>query len=194
MWMPLFIGDYLADTRRLTLEQHGAYLMLIMDYWRNGPPPDDDETLARILAVPDTDWKRLRRVIEPYFTIAGGCWRHTRIDHEFGRAEIKQKTFHDRAVKAAAARQAQQQAHLQVQQQDNLQAGDVTFTSTFTEKIPLPPPFTTTKEESKHVPRKRVANGEGSHVFDSYAEAYASRYGTNPVRNAKVNSQIKQII
>lgn len=147
MWMPLFIGDYLADTRRLTLEQHGAYLMLIMDYWRNGPPPDSDPTLARILAISESDWKALRPVIEPFFTIEGGKWRHGRIDQEFSRAADKQKNFEIRAQKAVAARKAQQQDAQQVEQQDAQQVGDVTFTSTST--------FTTTstkKTNGAHAP------------------------------------------
>ena len=89
MWMPLFIGDYIADTRRLTLEQHGAYLMLIMDYWRNGPPPDDDATLARILSIDVTHWKRIRNAVSPFFQIDGGLWRHRRIDEEYVKAKDK---------------------------------------------------------------------------------------------------------
>ena len=48
-WFAFNIKDYLSDTMRLTTEAHGAYLLLILDYYESeGPSPDDDFILAAI--------------------------------------------------------------------------------------------------------------------------------------------------
>ena len=85
-WMPFYIGDYLRDTSRLSTEQHGAYLLLTMDYWVNGPLPDDDAALGMIARMTPGGWKRMRNVLESFFQVKDGRWNHRRIDRERTRA------------------------------------------------------------------------------------------------------------
>jgi uncharacterized protein YdaU (DUF1376 family) len=88
-WMPLYIADYLRDTSRLTTEGHGAYLLLIFDYWTSGRPlPDDDNQLAAIARLGVARWKQLRPVLAQFFQIEDGIWHHKRIDVELKRAAL----------------------------------------------------------------------------------------------------------
>lgn len=102
-WLPLYVADYKADTSRLTTEQHGAYLLIIMDYWRNGPPPDDDAVLAQITGLPLDRWKKHRPIIERFFAVDDGAWTQKRIELEL----LKAKRVNDQkseAGKASAAK------------------------------------------------------------------------------------------
>jgi uncharacterized protein YdaU (DUF1376 family) len=88
-WMPLYVADYLRDTRRLTAAEHGAYLLLIMEYWTSGSLPDDDRQLSRITCMTPAEWRRARPNVQPFFTDG---WKHKRIDAELARsAEISSK-------------------------------------------------------------------------------------------------------
>lgn len=91
-WMPFYPADYLADTRRLTTEQHGAYLLLLMDSWSSGALPDDDDVLARVAGLDAERWAQVRPVIARYFQIADGQWVHARIERERER-EHAQASF-----------------------------------------------------------------------------------------------------
>lgn len=106
LWMPLWIGDYLSDTTRLDTTQHGAYLLLIMDYWKNGPPPNDDTILARITGSSPDQWKQLRPTIEPFFQLNNGTWHHKRIDREMSFAVRNQTQIRQNSLKGVAARRA----------------------------------------------------------------------------------------
>lgn len=103
-WMPLVIGDYLKDTSRLTTEQHGAYLLLIMSYWTDGAPPDDDEELATITRLALRDWKRQRPKLARFFQIGGGVWRHKRIETELADATDRKASYSARGSAGASAR------------------------------------------------------------------------------------------
>jgi uncharacterized protein YdaU (DUF1376 family) len=66
-WMPLHIGDYLADTPHLSTTEHGAYCLLLMAHWRLGHLPDDDAALARIAKLRIDHWRRIAGVIRNFF-------------------------------------------------------------------------------------------------------------------------------
>ena len=103
-WMPFYPADYLADTRRLTTEQHGAYLLLLMDSWSSGALPDDDSVLARVAGLDAESWARARQALAGYFEIADGKWVHARIEREREHAQAYAQASSGRGKKAAAAR------------------------------------------------------------------------------------------
>lgn len=99
-YMPLFVGDYLADTQHLTAAEHGAYLLLIMTYWqREKPLPDDDRKLARIARLGDDEWAAARETLAEFFEARDGLWLHGRIEREL-------EVIADKREKARAAGRA----------------------------------------------------------------------------------------
>ena len=106
VWMPLYIGDYLAATQRLTTEQHGAYLLLLIDYWRNGPPPFDDAVLAQITHLKLSAWRKMKPVIIGFFKLDDGKLIHSRVEAERGKAIFHQARRSQKAKAAADARWA----------------------------------------------------------------------------------------
>jgi uncharacterized protein YdaU (DUF1376 family) len=83
-WMPLYVGDYLRDTRDLNTLQHGAYLLLIMHYWQHDALPTDDARLAAITGLSVAQWRRIREPVQAKF--ADG-WRHKRIEAELAKLD-----------------------------------------------------------------------------------------------------------
>ncbi len=59
--IPLFPDAYIRDNYRLTLEQHGLFLILLMEAW--GRPncmlPGDDESLAAIAEIPVARFRKI---------------------------------------------------------------------------------------------------------------------------------------
>jgi uncharacterized protein YdaU (DUF1376 family) len=106
-WMPMWWGDYFADTKHLSMEQHGAYFLLMGHYWQHGPLPDDPIRLRRIVGATPRQWARVWPFVSQFFDLVqcqhaqndfveqanakqllGNCWRHKRLDREIESAEI----------------------------------------------------------------------------------------------------------
>ena len=81
--LPFFTDAYLADTRHLTTEEHGAYLLLLMCAWRTRGCvlKANDRQLARIAGVSPTKWRRLKPVLAEFFTVDDGLWRQKKLTY-----------------------------------------------------------------------------------------------------------------
>lgn len=97
--MPLWTGDYLADTQDLSAEEHGVYMLLLMAAWRSPDAtlPNDDQRLARMAKVGIKKWRKLRPVMERFFTVGDGVIWQKRL------VEERQKVENQRAQKRGAA-------------------------------------------------------------------------------------------
>ncbi len=82
-YMPFYTSDYVADTPHLTLEQHGAYLLLIIAYWQKGGAlPDNDKQLALCVHTSLKKWYSVREEVIKFFIIRDGKLFHERIEEE----------------------------------------------------------------------------------------------------------------
>ena len=109
-WMPLYVADYLRDTRKLTAAEHGAYLLLIMEYWTTGSLPDDDKQLSRIVCMSAAEWKKAKPNVQGYFL--EGWMGHKRIDAELAKsADISSKRSASAKLKHSKTHANAEQEH-----------------------------------------------------------------------------------
>ena len=139
IWMPLSIGDYLADTSHLSTLQHGAYLLMLMHYWRKGPLPNDPATLANITKLPIDAWSINQAVLmQFYFLGDDGLLHQKRSDKERAEAIEKRSKSNKKAIRAANARWGHASSNASVDASD------------MHEECPLPSPLEKTK--TPHTP------------------------------------------
>lgn len=176
-WMRFFPADYLADTRRLTTEQHGAYLLLLMDSWSSGALPDDDAVLGRVAGLDAERWAQVRPVIARYFEISDGKWVHARIEQEREHAQAYAQASSGRGKKAAAARwgkkKADESAEKPANPVDNLQKDAQAYAQALHGKCPPEPE----PEYKSSVVNDDVDNSDSSALAKPVASSFAEPAG-----------------
>lgn len=90
-WMPLYLIDFLMATAHLNAEESGAYLLLIMYYWRDGGPeggslPADRQGLIIMAKITNPEPDKVLDKVLAYFTERDGRLYHNRIDEELREA------------------------------------------------------------------------------------------------------------
>lgn len=88
--MQLYVSDYLADTAHLTAKQHGAYMLLLMNYWQRGKALDNtNERLSFVARLSMEEWTENKSVLEEFFTVEGSTWTHNRIELDLEKIREK---------------------------------------------------------------------------------------------------------
>jgi uncharacterized protein YdaU (DUF1376 family) len=119
--MQFFVADYLADTMHLSTEEHGAYLLLIFNYWQTGKPlPNDDRRLSIIARLNNERWADVKQTLIEFFVVSNGVLKHPRIEADLKFIEEKQQKA-VAAGKASALARAERKKN-----KDNARSTDVT--------------------------------------------------------------------
>lgn len=78
--MPLFPGDWIMATRRMSLAERGAYFDLLCYQWEAGLLPAKPEQLARMLGVAADEFAVVWAGIKDKFTEVGGGLQNARLE------------------------------------------------------------------------------------------------------------------
>ena len=118
-YMQLYIADYLADTMHSSAEEHGAYLLLMFNYWQTGKPIPKNR-LAKIARLTNERWADVEPSLQEFFCDNGEEWVHLRIEEDL--ASVREKlTKKSAAGKASVqARRSRKEADVQTKQERNL--------------------------------------------------------------------------
>jgi uncharacterized protein YdaU (DUF1376 family) len=105
-YMPLYVGDYLADTTHLDGIESGAYLHLLMAMWRaGGKLPATDDKLAKLTKLTPKQWALVKPAVMEFFTRRGASISHGRLSKELAK-------YHDKSVRLSeAGKRGQFQKH-----------------------------------------------------------------------------------
>lgn len=85
-------ADYLADTQHLTTEEHGAYLLLLMNYWQTGKALNNtSDRLAVVVRLSSERWQSVQTTIAEFFDVdvENDLWTHGRMEHDLMMVRAK---------------------------------------------------------------------------------------------------------
>lgn len=101
-YFELYPGDYMRDTTRLSLTEHGAYLRLLMAYYAEETPlpADFDELYIVTSAVRAADKEAVRKIADWFFPVGEDGLRHnSRADSEILKARRRIETARQNGAK-----------------------------------------------------------------------------------------------
>jgi uncharacterized protein YdaU (DUF1376 family) len=109
IFMPIYVGDLLADTLQLSTEQFGAYMLLLLHQWRKGHYTEDEALqISRLvgsshLSASSSGKQEISRLLEPVLKLlmrdSSGLLFSRRNDEEKEKWTDRKRVFIERARK-----------------------------------------------------------------------------------------------
>lgn len=220
-YMQLYVADYLADTAHLTTEEHGAYLLLLFSYWQTGKPLRADR-LASVSRLSNERWTDVERTLNEFFHVENGTWTHFRVEADLEKVGSKSKNNSEAGKASARARAIAKQeliksastnvgTNAQQTHQRNVnhaRSGDTDVdvdvdTNTDLEQkqdqktlqlVSTPAPVKAKRVAKPKDPEAEAKKEANAATWKAYSDSYFNRYSAEPVRNAKVNGLIAQLV
>ena len=182
-YIQLYVADYLADTAHLTAAQHGAYLLLIMNYWQRGQYLNNsNERLANVARMSNDEWLENKPIISEFFHVDSDTWTHNRI-------EVDLAAVHAKSTKASNAGKAS----ARLKRNERLTNVEQTFnhTDTDTEKE-LKALSGKPDESAPKTPRPKTISAETSEVISYLNEKAGTNFQIVEANTKLVAARLKE--
>ena len=89
---PFYVDEYLADTNRFTAHQHGIYLLLLLEYWReDGKLSANADELCEIAKIDRRTYNKLIPTVLKKFELEENMLRHKGLDQELQKHKTLQE-------------------------------------------------------------------------------------------------------
>jgi uncharacterized protein YdaU (DUF1376 family) len=152
-YIQLYVADYLADTAHLNAREHGAYILLIMNYWQTGKPLNNsNERLTNVARMSKEEWNESKITLQEFFKVDGDTWTHLRIESDLFDVNSKSIKASDAGKKSAEARRVAKLNEISTDVKQTLNHTDTdtdTDTDTFKSKDIAAPEVQTKKRKTK---------------------------------------------
>ncbi|MCX7170309.1 MAG: DUF1376 domain-containing protein [Proteobacteria bacterium] len=187
IWMPLYIGDYLSDTMHLTAEQHGAYLLAIMAYWKNGGPLPV-ESMATICHLTGDAWSNAQAMLAQFFNLESkpSFWVHNRVEAELAKARKNKQGAVSKAITAAQARWGKNNSNASSNASSNAPGMPQAMLEGMLERCPSPSPilYTPLPPQEGEKPGRKKSSKKPAIEFKTFL-ADCKAKGEKPISDYK---------
>ncbi len=161
-YFELYPGDYLRDTTRLTLVEHGAYLRLLLAYYGEEEPlPADFPELYLIAGAHSaTEKEAVRKVAEKHFPVGPDGLRHNKkADEIIAQAKARMEAAPDKKANEAERQRRHRERRAELFEQ--LRA------------VGIVPPMKTTTAELERLVTQHVTRDNGRDERDASRDGHA---------------------